>query len=82
MAEFSKQYCELEDPDFPYDFDIFEVAKDIPPGHCVSMICEGLGFVAIGRDEDEKIILAMPVGYDKETGATKVEWKPLTEFII
>ena len=45
------------------------------------MICEGLGFVAIGRDEDEKIILAMPVGYDKETGSTKVEWKPLTGFI-
>ena len=39
MAEFSKQYCELYDPEFPWDFDIEEFAEGIPKGHYKPIIC-------------------------------------------
>jgi hypothetical protein len=50
MAEFSKQYCEIYDEDFPWDFDIEEIADTIPKGHYKPMICEGFGFLGIGVD--------------------------------
>lgn len=80
MAEFSKQYCEKHDFDFPHDFDIIEVADGLPNGHYTSIICEGFGFIAIGKDEVGKIILALPT---EETidGDSKVEWKDLEEII-
>lgn len=48
MAEFSKQYCEIYDEDFPWDFDIEEIAETIPKGHYKPIICEGFGFSGIG----------------------------------
>jgi hypothetical protein len=48
MAEFSKQYCEIYDWDFPWDFDIEEIAETIPKGHYKPIICEGFGFSGIG----------------------------------
>jgi hypothetical protein len=50
MAEFSKQYCEIYDEDFPWDFDIEEIADTIPKGHYKPIICEGFGFLGIGVD--------------------------------
>jgi hypothetical protein len=60
MADFSKQYCEIHDPEMPFDFDILEEAKHIPPGHYISMICEGFGFIAISKDKNNEILLAIP----------------------
>ena len=48
MAEFSKQYCEIHDPEFHWDFDIEEIAETIPKGHYKPVICEGFGFSGIG----------------------------------
>lgn len=48
MAEFSKQYCEIYDPEFPWDFDIEEIAESIPKGYYKPIICEGFGFSGIG----------------------------------
>lgn len=58
MAEFSKQYLELANwKDFPYDFDIDEVYNSLEKGFYRSIICEGFGFWAIGKDnEGEKIV--------------------------
>ena len=55
MAEFSKQYIQLNDPeDSCWDFDIDEETKKIAKGSYINIICEGFGFIAIGRtDEDE-----------------------------
>jgi hypothetical protein len=50
MAEFSKQYCEIYDEGFPWDFDIEEIADNIPKGHYKPIICEGFGFLGIGVD--------------------------------
>lgn len=51
MAEFSKQYCEITDMGFDGDFDVYEEWSKLKPGYAVSYICEGFGFIAIGRQE-------------------------------
>ena len=48
MAEFSKQYCELYEPDLQWDFDIEQIVEDIPKGYYKPIICEGFGFSGIG----------------------------------
>lgn len=58
MAEFSKQYCDLHDQEMTPDFDIDEIAKDIEPGFYLPIICEGFGFIAIGRMEKGDIQFA------------------------
>lgn len=50
MADFSKQYCDKFDPEFPYDFDILEVYDTLDEGNYIPIICEGLGFIAIGKN--------------------------------
>lgn len=58
MADFSKQWCVANDPDMPSDFDILEEANNLEPNHYVPVICEGYGFIAIGKDEHGRIMLA------------------------
>jgi hypothetical protein len=48
MAEFSKQYCEIYEPELKWDFDIEQIAEDIPKGYYKPIICEGFGFSGIG----------------------------------
>ena len=55
MADFSKQYCELYDPEFPWDFDIEVGAETIPKGYYKPIICEGFGFSAIEVGLDGKV---------------------------
>jgi hypothetical protein len=57
MADFSKQYCDLYDPEMPHDFDIEKVAEKLDNDYYLSFICEGFGFSAIGKDPDGEIIL-------------------------
>lgn len=52
MAEFSKQWCELNDPEMPWDFDIMEVADGLTHNFYIPYICEGFGFSAIGKFQD------------------------------
>ena len=53
MAEFSKQYCELHDMGFDGDFDVYDEFNKLEVGYHIPMICEGFGFVAIGKFEDD-----------------------------
>ena len=53
MAEFSKQYCELHDMGSNGDFDVYEEFGKLEVGNYVPIICEGFGFVAIGKFEDD-----------------------------
>jgi len=55
MAEFSKQYCEIYEPEMDWDFDIDEVVETIPKGHYKPIICEGFGFSGIGVRLDGSI---------------------------
>lgn len=83
MAEFSKQYVERNDSEFDaWDFDILEIAEELEPNHYTSIICEGFGFTAIGKDENGEIILAFPTGeYTEAAEDIEVEWKKLNTFI-
>jgi hypothetical protein len=57
MADFSKQYCEIYDHGFPWDFDIEEIANELDSGFMNNIICEGFGFDAIGKKESGEIVL-------------------------
>jgi hypothetical protein len=65
MAEFSKQYCEIHDPEMSWDFDIEEIAAGIPRGYYKSIICEGFGFVGIGVGMNGDIQLLLADGKDE-----------------
>lgn len=60
MADFSKQWCELYDPEMPHDFDIEDIVKKLEPGYYRSEICEGFGFIAIAKEETGDISLYIP----------------------
>jgi hypothetical protein len=72
MADFSKQWCDINDSDMPSDFDIDEIFSKLKTNTYENWICEGFGFVAIGN-MDDSCMLAMPVD-DADYGV--VIWKP------
>lgn len=77
MSEFSKQWCDLNDPEMPYDFDIEEVAKNnLKNGECTLLICEGFGFQAIGKNDNGKTILAF-----KDHESSLIDWVDYEEFM-
>jgi hypothetical protein len=79
MSDFSKQWAELYDPEFPWDFDIEEIAKDLHKGNYYPIIDEGFGFTAIAKSSNQgKTLLAFPTG-DK---TNEVEWKDYNDFMI
>ena len=79
MADFSKQYCEIHDPEMTHDFDILQMANQVQPDHYIPIICEGFGFLAIGKNEKGEIILA----FRPESGNMEDEiiWKSYNEVI-
>lgn len=78
MAEFSKQYCEIFNNEFPFDFDIEEISNDLQPEHYTPITCEGFGFIAIGKNERNETILAFPLGNHPDS---EVEWKTLNDLL-
>jgi hypothetical protein len=85
MAEFSKQWVQINDPEFGWDFDIEEVSNQLDPNHYIPLICEGFGFIAIGKDNENKIMLAMPTGEFEtdEDGQTfdQVTWQAYEDIV-
>jgi hypothetical protein len=82
MADFSKQWCEANDPEMKPDFDIHEIAENLENGYYTSIICEGFGFIAIGKDNDGATLLAVPTDdFPDQDGNSKVEWKKYEEII-
>ena len=81
MADFSKQWVELNDPNMKWDFDIEAIAAEMKPGTINPYyICEGLGYVAIGKDENGVVHLAMATGVFGDEGH-EVHWKTLEEVL-
>ncbi len=60
MVEYSKQYCEIHQPDLAWGFDIDEVITEIPHGYSKPLICAGFGFVGIGIDLEGNAELYFP----------------------
>jgi hypothetical protein len=74
MADFSKQWCDHNDPEMPYDFDIVEIFEKLELNTYENWICEGYGFAAIGNINGECVLL-MPI--DDEPGMGR--WLPCNE---
>ena len=84
MAEFSRQYCETFDSEFPWDFDILEEFAHLEPDSMVNTICEGFGFIAIGKSAEGELLLAELLP-DRPEGLADneelVQWRTLDEYI-
>ena len=78
MAEFSKQWLEVNGETEGWDFDIEEIASTISNDHYSHCICEGLGFIAIGKTEVGEIILAYR---NWESDTDEIQWKNLADVI-
>jgi hypothetical protein len=59
MADFSKQYCQVNDMGFDGDFDVYEEWAKLTPGYGVPYICEGFGFTMIAKDETGDKVLVL-----------------------
>ena len=82
MAEFSKQWVEKNDPEMGWDFDIEAIASEMSNSTMTNYyLCEGFGAVAIGKDENAVIHLAISTGEFNEEGEVEAEWKTLEEVI-
>lgn len=78
MAEFSKQYCEKGSGSLSWDFDILEVASRLEDGEYLPYICEGYGFIAIGKSDGEIILAFRVYGEEKDSAV----WKTYDEVVV
>jgi hypothetical protein len=78
MADFSKEYCENYNFDMPHDFSIKEIFNELKPGYYQSCICEGYGFIAILKTENEKCEVAFPLSYEEED-EQRIKWVPFDQ---
>ena len=79
MAEFSKQYCQINDMGFDGDFDVYEEWAKLHPGHAVAYICEGFGFDMIGKRESGDEVIVWVTDWDDDS---KIGWKNFDEMIL
>lgn len=79
MAEFSKQYCQLNDMGFDGDFDVYEEWAKLKPGYSVAYICEGFGFVAIGKKESGDDVIVYMNDWDNPENS---KWVNFDEMVL
>lgn len=77
MADYSKQWCELNDPEFPHDFDIFEEHSKLETGYSMGIICEGFGILGIAKGHSNEVLVVTE--YPDDDGS--VHWIEYDEFI-
>jgi hypothetical protein len=74
MADYSKQWCDINDPEMSHDFDILKEFDKLPKNNYISMICEGFGFIAIMRNHEDRCLLA----FDDDG---EIIWEDYDQFI-
>ena len=79
MAEFSKQWCEMNDPEMPWDFDIFEIANNLSQNFYIPVICEGFGFSAVGKFAEGVKVYVMD--WEAQSDEQQGEWVLWESFI-
>lgn len=77
MADFSKQWCEINDPEMPHDFDIMEEHSKLETGYSIGIICEGFGILGIAKGYNNEVLVA--IDYPEDDGYVK--WIEYDEFI-
>ena len=71
----------MNDHKMGWDFDIEAIAAEMKPGTINPYyICEGLGSVAIGKDDNGVVHLAIATGVFGDEGH-EVHWKTLEEVL-
>lgn len=58
MAEFSKEYCIEKNMEFQGDFSVEEEFNHLEKDNYTGMICEGYGFIAIARNQEDQCLVA------------------------
>jgi len=53
MADFSEEYCKYHDFERKGDFNIWGEFDKLEEDTYISIICEGYGFIGIGKKKDE-----------------------------
>jgi hypothetical protein len=71
MARFSKQWCDLWDPETSYDFDIDNIVKDLSRGRDYPITCEGFGFLCIHKDGHGRVWLSFQQKEGRYTNWTR-----------
>jgi len=79
MADFSKQWCDINDPEMPYDFDIMEEYSKLETGYSISMICEGFGILGIAKGHNNEVLVA--VDSPDDDNYNYIHWIEYDEFI-
>lgn len=76
MAEFSKQYQDAFSFEW-HDFDYEEIYENLEKNQCYTLICEGLGTLAVGRSDNDEMIFAIQSIEEPDM----VIWKKLEDVI-
>ncbi len=76
MAEFSKQYQEAFAFDW-HDFDYQEIFEKLEKNQVYTIICEGLGTLAVARSDEDQMLFAI----QSEEEPDMVVWKKLEDVI-
>lgn len=65
MADFCNKCTEeMFGDNLPADIDVYDLAKGLPKGHYMPVICEGCGMLAISKTADG----AIELGYEDKEG--------------
>ena len=75
MADYSKQWCDINDSEMPYDFDILEEFGKLPKNNYIPIICEGFGFCVIAKDAYGKCMLGF------ENNDEDIDWIHYDEYL-
>lgn len=77
MAKFSKEWCDIWDPERVPDFSIEDTVKDVLPDRHYPIVCYGFGFVNINKDRYGILWLGTPV-----EGGIKLCWTRLNTVLV
>jgi len=58
MAEYSKEYCIERNMGFQGDFSIEEEFNKLEKDNDIGIVCEGYGFIAIARNQENQCLVA------------------------
>lgn len=81
MASFSKQYIEITNLEFSWDFDIEEIFNSLDKGYYYPALCEGLGFTAVGIDDDGNRMLFIR-DFENDEGGTWIDYRKKIEQLL
>jgi hypothetical protein len=83
MAQYSKQWCDVNELDTQWSFDIEAIADTLPKNSYRAITCDGFGFTAIGKSEEFGTLLYFKnrIGINSPAEIDDAEWVRLEEML-